>query len=557
MRLTTRASVLAALAGCTTAPPASVGPASFAMAVQDVAVLGVGDQMRAEATWYDSSGVALTTPRATFVSSDPRVVSVDAKGQVTALATGEATVVASVDDARFTFHVRVPSAPTTDAVVDLFPAARYQVITGWEAAAGTGEADCNRTAVAKYQPEVTRRAIEELGITRLRLALRSGTESRVDLWADYRAGRMDYAHWRATWMVATNDDADPAHIDSAGFQWGYFDAHLEAIVLPMREALARRGERLEVNLNYVDFFLTRGEKAFAQMKDPEEYAELILAAFLHMQGKYGFVPDAVELNLEPENTAYSAIDMGRALVATARRLRAAGFAPRFVGPSSTRAANAVQHYDAMIAVPGARGLLSELAYHTYTGVSDATRQAIRLRALRDQIHTAMLEHIGAGFDGLYADLTMANVSAWEQFTLAYCGRRDRPENGGVYYQVNQSDSLAPRVNLTNESKLLRQVFAFVRPGAVRIGATSAHPDVRPLAFTDTLGGTVVVLRSTARLSMHVRGLPPGNYGVNYSTRADTFNVELPPVVVDASSEAVIPPLGDVAVTLYPLRGGVA
>lgn len=527
------------------------------MAVQDVAVLPVGDQMRVEPTWYDSTGVPLTSPRGAFASSNPRVASVDAKGQVTALAAGEAKIVASVDDARIEFHVRVPSKKVVDAVVDLFPEARYQAITGWEAAAGIGEADCNRTAVARYQPEVIRRAIDELGITRLRVALRSGTESRVDPWPEYVAGRMDYAHWRATWMVASNDDVDPTHIDSTGFQWGYFDAHLESIVLPMRQAMARRGERLEVNLNYVDFFLTRGEKAFAQMKDPEEYAELILAAFLHMQGKYGFVPDAVELNLEPENTAYSATDMGRALVATARRLRAAGFTPRFVGPSSTRAANAVQQYDAMRTVPGARGLLGELAYHTYTGVSDATRQAIRLRAVRDHIHTAMLEHIGAGFDGLYEDLTMAHVSAWEQFTLAYCGRRDRPENGGVYYQVNQSDSLAPRVNLTNESKLLRQVFAFVRPGAVRIGAASSHPDIRPLAFVDSLGRPVVVLRTASRQAMRIRGLPPGNYGVNYSTRADSFNVELPPVAVDTSGEAVIPPLGDVAVTLYPLRGGVA
>jgi hypothetical protein len=126
----------------------------------------------------------------------------------------------------------------------------------------------------------------------------------------------------------------------------------------------------------------------------------------------------------------------------------------------------------MLQVPGVAGLISELTYHRYVGVSDAALQAIGARVQRDGVKSSMLEHIGSGFDDLYQDLTVANVSAWEQFTLAFCGNRDNLDNNGVYYQINQTNPSSPKVNITNHAKLLRQVFAYVRAGAVRIGATS-------------------------------------------------------------------------------------
>ncbi len=40
----------------------------------------------------------------------------------------------------------------------------------------------------------------------------------------------------------------------------------------------------------------------------------------------------------------------------------------------------------------------------------------------------MLEHIGSGTDDLYKDLTVGNVSRWQQFTLAFPSTAD---NGGA------------------------------------------------------------------------------------------------------------------------------
>ena len=351
-------------------------------------------------------------------------------------------------------------------------------------------------------------------------------------------------------FVATNDNADPHVADPTKFQWGYFDRVVDTVIVPVRQALARRGESLYVNLNFVDFFLGAGRKAFPQMKSPEEYAELIRAVFDHMQEKYGFTPDGVELLLEPENSAYTPADVGASLVAVARRLREGGYTPDFIGPSTTKTGNAPAWWDAVNAVPGARGLLTEFAYHKYGGLSRPALRAILMRARRDGVPTGMLEHIGSGFDGLYEDLTVANVSTWEQFTLGYCGMRDNPDNDGVYYQVNQTNPAAPRINITTESRLMRQVFNYVRPGAVRIGAASSHDALRALAFRRPTGGVIVVARGVTKGRFIVRGLPAGAYGVNYSTKKGRYNVDLPDVLVNEGVPLSLELPGDAALTIY-------
>ena len=511
--------------------PAAPGTAALAVPGLDVAVLRPGEALRLADRWYDALGVPITTPSPAFASTDSGVATVDPTGLVVARRPGEADVRATWEGAVASTSVRVVTDGPPGDVVDVFPASRHQVIRGWEASGQLGEVDCRPEAFRAFHRELVDRVVNELGLTRLRMTARSGMESPVDQWPRFRSGAISYPRWRATWMVATNDNDDPFVVDPRGFQWSFFDYVTDTVFQPIRRALEARGETLYVNLNYVDFWLGAGTKAFPAMRQPEEYAEFIRAVFDHLKARNGWVPDGVELNLEPENSPYSATEMGRALVAVERRLRDAGYTPDFIAPSTTRAVNAPRYYDEMMAVPGARGLIDEIAYHRYGGVSDATLRAILLRARRDGAATAMLEHIGSGFDGLYHDLTVANASAWEQFTLAYCGNRDNPENPGVYYHVNQADPAHPRIALTNEAKQLRQVFAYVRPGAVRLGAAASSDVVRPLAFRNANGRLVVVGWTRRPAAFVVRGLPAGTYAINYSTRAGPYNVDLPDVTI--------------------------
>ncbi len=528
-------------------PPA--GPAAVGLAAPSAAVLAPGESLTLHPEFQDALGTAITGGAPVFTSQSPKIAEVQPSGHVVAKSTGETVIQATRGQITLRTHLRV-AAPGDEITVDVFPADEHQRIKGWEGSGQVGELDCDSTAFRLFSETLIDRLVNELGVNRIRLGARSGIEHPRNFFAEYLAGRLSYPLWRRTWFVAVNDNDDPRVLDASRFQWRDFDYVVESSVVPMRRALAARGERLYVNLNFVDFWLGAGTKAFPHMKHPEEYAELILAIFDHMKAKYGFVPDGVELVLEPENTPYSGHDLGRSLVAASRRLKDAGYDPEFIGPSTTKAANATSHYDALVSVPGARERLDELSYHRYGGLSNAALRAILMRARRDGKTTSMLEHIGSGFDGLYQDLTVAGVSAWEQFALAYCGRRDNPENPGVYYQVNDRDPAHPRINITNEAKLLRQVFRYVRPGAIRVGALTNDRQLRALAFRSSSGGLVVVARAPGPVRFAVRGLHQGTYGVNYSTRAQRYNVDLPDVRVQAGRPLQVRLPANGAITIY-------
>ncbi|MBL0169307.1 MAG: hypothetical protein IPP90_01085 [Gemmatimonadaceae bacterium] len=267
-----------------------------------------------------------------------------------------------------------------------------------------------------------------------------------------------------------------------------------------------RGERLYVNLCYVAF--VNSSNGYVH-EDPAEYAELMVAAFQHLRDKYQLTPDAVEMILEPDNSSmWRGTLIGRAMVATASRLAAAGFHPEFIGPSNTSMANAIEYFDDMIQVPGVPALLKELSYHRYRGVSDGNSVTCALIRHR----TAMLEHINSDVEDLYKDLTIANASGWEQFALAFATSDD----GAQYYTWNNG---APVLSRT--ARYLRQYFRYVRRGAVRVGARSDSSTVRPVAFQNTNGSMAIVMHLARGGELAVRGLPSGSYGASLTSDAQT------------------------------------
>ncbi|MBK9550565.1 MAG: hypothetical protein IPO52_16075 [Gemmatimonadetes bacterium] len=271
----------------------------------------------------------------------------------------------------------------------------------------------------------------------------------------------------------------------------------------MRTRLAARGEALYVNLNYVSFGNSTAQQSAA------EYAELILATFQHMQSQYGFVPNAVEVILEPDNnTIRTGTGIGGLIATTGARLAAAGFHPDFIAPSVMNMGNTLAYLNQIVAVPGALTYLTDVAYHRYAGVSDANLVGIKTRAAQLGLRTAMLEHIGSGVEDLYADLTLGNVSAWQQYTLAY----PTNDNGAQYYYISGG-----RPVMGNLTHALRQYFRYVRSGAYRVSATSLSGSVRPVAFTNPGAGMAVVLHVDAPGTYTVGGMRVGTYGVGMAS----------------------------------------
>lgn len=344
-------------------------------------------------------------------------------------------------------------------------------------------------------------AVNDLGINRLRMQLPGNmVESRdtVTLPEELRLG--------------TNDNDDPRVRNPAGFQWTLVDGMAERFILPMKRKLEARGEPFVLTATYVGF----REGSQFQQRDTAEYNEFMLTALDHLRDKYGIVPDLWEIRLEPDHgqRPISAHQQGVLLASAARAARAAGYGRLgFSVPSTVVPHRAVAYLEEILKVPGTREAITEVGFHRYTppprdvltGIRDAARALGR--------PTAMLEFSRGGERELMEDLLYADVSAWSRFSLA--GPSGGPEAGGQYFYV---DTAAATFQYRSTTWPLRQFFKYVRPGAVRIGATSADPAVTVVAFRKPRGGFVVVANTSGETVLRITGLPPGNYAITWADR---------------------------------------
>jgi hypothetical protein len=433
-------------------------------------------------------------------------------------------------------------ANQADAVIDLDPSTTYQTISGWEATAQAGQLVCG--GFSNYQQNLLDQAVNDLGINRLRVEIRSGTENPIDYYDQFVKGLITRDEYRAHWYESINDNADPGAIDSNGFKFTEFDTTFDKVVLPMKQLLEARGESLHINVNYIDFAGSTG----LHRNQENEYAEFVLATYQHLQTKYGLTPDSWEVILEPDNTPWTGTHIGKAIAAAGSRLQANGFTPRFVAPSTTNMATAIPFFDAIVQVPNAAQYLDELSYHRYAGVSDTNLATIASRANQYGIQTAMLEHIGSGYPALHSDLAIGENSAWQQFALGFCV----DDNGSQYYTIDNANPAQPVVSLSNRAKFLRQYMKFIRRGAIRITATSSNSNFEPLAFINSNGAYVVVVRAKGGGSFSVQDLPDGIYGVKYTTDQGCDGVT--PLEYDKDLPDVALAAGQILTTSIPACG---
>jgi O-glycosyl hydrolase len=463
------------------------------------------------------------------------------------------------------------SAAGNDPVeVTVDPATTHQVMKGWEATARMWEVD---KAGDRYDAswlalsdQIFDRLVNELGINRVRLEIKSGAENPVDYWAKFESGAIGYKEFRRHYYEKINDDPDPNHVNPAGIQFSAMDYQVEKTVLPLKRRLEAQGEKLFVNFNYVDFGQTQLKGSLSHARQPAEYAELIHAAFVHLRGKYGLVPDALEIILEPDNSdEWGGRQIGEAIRSVSARLKADGFSPEIIAPSTAAAGKAPAYIDEMMAIPGVASLVSTLSYHRYdlpkprvvVGIAERA-QALGLsnrlvdrvapvpgiaeRARTRRLSTAMLEHLTGDAAELHDDLTRGQVSAWQQYAMASSIPVGTVDDGGAYYLVDVRDPKAPTLRMGDRTRGLAQYFRYIRHGATRIGARSSESAVKPTAFRNTDGTFVVVLASKEAGTMTVRGLPAGRYLASYTTAHESGR-QLPPLVSDGTITVNLPAAG--------------
>ena len=424
-------------------------------------------------------------------------------------------------------------------VITVQPDQQFQRIHGWEAVAQASlrelEPFDNRQEVLD---ELFDKAVD-FGLTRLRLGAASAIENTRDFGAEYRAGRISREEERCARYSTVNDNGNPNVINPGGFIWTEFDNEVRGAVLPLARRLEARGEHLWLNVQYTAFtnLLCRGYAYHHD--DPAEYAEFVVAVYEHLRDVHGLVPDTWEVMLEPDNTTtWSPERLANATAAAAERLKAAGFTPSFVGPATTDASRALRYFEPMWQRAALRPYLKELSYHRYSGASRDAIAAIGDASRQRGVASAMLEMIGAGVRELHEDLTLGNVSAWQQFALSWPDR----DTGAHYFILDPEQPAGMRAQLSATGWYLRQYFRALRPDAVRIGATSDDEAFEPVAAVNPGDRMAVVVRASRGGRLTFNGLAPGVYTTSCWTDRAQWERNSDPcageVVADDSGVAV-------------------
>lgn len=419
-------------------------------------------------------------------------------------------------------------------VIEINPQIQYQMISGWEATAQAGQAECEGFDI--YKDELFDLAVNDLGINRLRVQIKSGAENNRDYWSDFQQGVFERRFWRGIRYSTNNDNDDPFILNWDGFHFTELDNTIENVVLPIKKRLEENGESLHINLIYIAFTKQIAPGLKYHHQDPQEYAEFILAATLHMNERFGLVPDTWEVILEPDNVPeWDGRSIGEAVIATAKRLEENGFEPEFIAPSNANMETAIEYFDEMIFVPGVKEYLQEFSYHRYGGATDRALDAIVQRASQFNINTAMLEHIGGDHIELHMDLKDGFNTSWHQFTLGYCSTED---DGGAYYLIDNQDPNSPSIEIAQRTRYLRQYFKFIRSGAQRIGGQSSDSSFDPLVFVNTDGSYVVVIKTNREGDIKLVGLPEGNYSGNYTTEFE-YDTDIPDVYLETNQPMLV------------------
>ncbi|MGE3955234.1 MAG: PQQ-dependent sugar dehydrogenase [Vicinamibacterales bacterium] len=433
-------------------------------------------------------------------------------------------------------------APAQGPVITLDAASVQQTMSGWEVPTLTTVRDY--FSIRPYVAAIMDQAANDLGINRISVGTAPGAENTsAACQQDYLDGVANEATFlRSCAYNPVNDNADPNVINPNGFHWLLLDWQIDTLVLPLRQRLEARGERLHVAVRYVDFIAS----AFEQKDNPAEYAEYMLALFQHLQQKYGFVPDSIDLINEPD-LAVGWSDgglIGRIAAATGQRLAAAGFRPEMTGPSTTNKAAAVPFFDAMIAQPGARAYLKEIGWHCYNDTGTNTNGTLSAKAMEYGVRTSQTEcwTTGNTYQMLLRDLKESRNSSWSMGPI-------HAPNG--YYSVTGTGE----ITLRDRAKYMRQYYRYVRLGARRIAATSSSDQFEPVAFVNTNGSTVVVVRAAAAGSFTIANLPAGTYGIYSTTGPDastvsSFDVTAPDQTVGASGRLTTSIQGAGVITVF-------
>lgn len=409
-----------------------------------------------------------------------------------------------------------PVSPPVTADVMINAAQRLQMWDGAEATAIGWQVNKNTNAYdPTFVPQasaVMARLVNELGIDRLQLPVRSGWHNTTDFWPQFVSGAIGRATLEQNWYRSLSNGTP---------QFGEFDFNVTHMLQPFLAAIGSRPR--VVSLIFTDFGASGKTLDFST--NPAAYAAFV-KVYVNRLAALGVAVDCIDVTLEPENTTgwQNATRIGQALVA----LKAALPNVRLIAPSCTNAYNTVPFSQAIEQVPGALAALDTVGYHRY-GSGDYA--SIAGWALARGKRTGMTEWFPASLDTLFDDLVVGNVSTWQRWAVAGSAGSLRSNPHSTYYFWDGA-ALQFASNATVSVAPLLQVLPFMHVGGQRIGVTVPATLSKAVAFENADGKQfVAVKRDSGSSVMTFSGLRPGAYGVRTCASITATPVEQANVLV--------------------------
>ena len=381
----------------------------------------------------------------------------------------------------------LPAAlPAADVTVTLDPAQRFQTIQGF----GTTQRLFDDPHTTETFNPSTRRAA----------AVPPASEQAKILDALYRDLGLTRVRFHPEGVEPVNDNTDPGSADLSKFvlDWKAADGHIEAV-----KSLIARG----VTTYYASPLAV---EPWMNESNPDEYVEWAMVMLRHWKQQGLEMPYFSIMN-EPGYYGGLKVWSGEWLRDVTKRLgarlAAEGFRTKLVVPDDVSAANAYPRLQVILADPQARQYVGAVAYHLYGRGNE--RDIARLAKQYDipvwmseystpddWLEWASLMHeLLAEFDVSAADYMWGFFGDWDRSQL-------------IRLKVNGSSYAG--FDLTRHYYVMGQYSRYVRPGAVRIAATSSNPDVKAVAFLD--GGNPVVVVTNAGSRDHTVRLELGTAG---------------------------------------------
>ncbi|MEK7415030.1 MAG: Ig-like domain-containing protein, partial [Planctomycetota bacterium] len=385
------------------------------------------------------------------------------------------------------------SASQAVETITINPAVTHQTIEAWGAAGGNF---VYAKSSASLRAHLIDDVVNNLGLTQTRIEAQNGNFSDGTTWE------------------RLNDNNDSSVTNTSMLNTNVFDSNVSRWCVPMKQLVEANGEQF--TSCFSASFYDNGSSGTAPawlLNNPGEYGEWLSSVLLRLKNVHGITATYYTiLNEAGYGNGWNPSTVVPKMIKTiGPKIQSLGLPSKIQYPENLSPSGAwTAINNTWTTDPEIYPYIGMLSYHLYSSPYDPSRSQIRDFGIAHNIPRAQTEFTGQTVNILYDDLTLGGVSVWDLYYWET-----------TYLTLNDS-WFSRKAQYWN----VRQVTKYVRPGSVRVDATSTSASIRPLSFMLNGKATTVLWNNSggAATTANIAGLTANaSYGVCSST-GGTFQI---------------------------------